>query len=714
MGKFFYNLWLEKTNLYFHRPLLKVKILTVLFFCGVLDVMAGSSISLSKESSLNFTNSSFEYLVEFGTIVGQQKNISGTVTDAATKEPMPGVNVLVKGTTLGALTDVNGKYLITGAIPNNPVLVFSFIGYGTQEVPVESRLIVDVALKAELIGIDEVLVIGYGTQKKQTVTGAISSIRTETILSSPASNISSTIAGRIPGLISVQRSGEPGKDASTLKIRGISTLRTGSESNPLILVDGVERSTIDLIDPHEIESFNILKDASATAVFGVRGANGVILITTRTGKTGTPKINLSSNVGFTSYTMYPDFASSYEWATLYNEGTYNQLGPDAVAPFNEATLQKFKDHSNLVLYPDVDWKEMLLKPFALQQQHNINISGGTDLSNYFVSFGFLEQDGIFREFEFEGKDFKTNPNSKRYNLRTNFNYKITDNLTADLKMGTILTKGNYSLASSSSVFDMLLRAAPHDSPGLVDGKLVSGYSNDPIEAYRWGVNPILTLASSGYQNNTDNTFTVNFRLTYDLSDVLKGLSVSGMGAYDNSYAYYKSFAKSLPTNIIVCDDTKEEGYYLAPVGDESAYTFSETYSSRYRSMYYEAAINYSNKIGNHSFTGLLMYNQKKINNPSYQYGIPMGYLGLVGRITYDYGNRYLFEVNAGYNGSEQFAEDKRFGFFPAFSIGWNLTEEPFFEPNKILEYLKIRASYGEVGNDKTGGIDSCIYPRFIT
>ena len=641
-------------------------------------------------------------MLSFNVLAQNTIQVKGTVTDVS-GELLIGVAVAAKGTTIGTTTDPNGKYSLSG-LSGTGTLVFSFIGMKTMEIPIRGKSIINVKMEADSKGLDEVVVVAYGVQKKATLTGAISSVSTAEILSSPALNVSSALAGRLPGLTVAQRSGEPGRDGSNLKIRGISTLSTGSESDPLILVDGVARNTINDIDANEIESLSVLKDASATAVFGVRGANGVILITTKTGKKGPAKVSFSSNVGFQSYTLYPNFVSAFEWATLYNEGTRNQNGPAAQLPFDEATLKIIKDNSNPAVYPNTDWKSLLLRSSAPQMKYNVNISGGNDQGSYFVSMGLLDQKGIFKEIDFESKDFNTNPEYKRYNVRTNFDYNITSKLKADLKASTILTDGNYARNSSTSIFSLLLKTTPLMA-STIDGKLIGAtqYANDPLGGLRSTVsNPVRQLNQSGYQTATSNTYNLNFRLTYDLNDLLKGLSVTGMGAYDADYDYSKSYAKTLKDYTIIVDPTKPNGYYLALNSDEGAYGFSESYGGRSRATYFEGAINYSNTFGKHTVTGLALYNQRKTDDPSFQFGIPSAYLGYVGRVTYNYDNRYLFDASVGYNGSEQFAPDKRYGVFPAFSAGWIVTEEPFFKKNSMLTYMKIRGSYGIVGNDKTG------------
>ncbi len=629
----------------------------------------------------------------------QTRQITGRVVDTE-GEPIPFVTVMVKGTSIGTVADIEGNFILE--VPRDAnTLVFSYVGMETQEITITDITTVDIVLDYASIGVEGVVVVGYGVQERRTVTGAIASIRSEDIVSAPASNISNAITGQLPGLVSVQRSGEPGRDGATLKIRGIGTLRDGAESNPLILVDGVERANIDLLDPHEIESISILKDASATAVFGVRGANGVIMITTKSGVVGKPQISLTSNMGFQSYTMFPEFVNSYEWATLRNEGFLNEVGPGAQLPFPDYALEAFKNQTNPILYPNVDWVERLLKPYSFQHQYNANISGGTEAGTYFVSLGMMNQDGLYHDYDLVGKDFSINPNYKRYNMRANFDYNISRNLNAKVKMGTILTDANYPRTSTTLIFDLLLRSNPMGL-GIIDDKLIGGYRDHPVTAVG-GANGIAELIQNGYQKNTSNTYNMNLELKYDLGDFLQGLSVRGMGAYDNFYNHIVGYPKSIPVFNIVVDDTKDDGYYLIQAGDESSFGFTESYSSRYRSMYWESSINYANRFGNHAVTGLILYSQKKNNNPSFQFGIPMGYMGVVGRVTYNYAARYMAEFNMGYNGSENFAEDRRFGFFPAFSAGWVLTEEPFFPHNDILTYLKIRGSYGEVGNDRIGG-----------
>ena len=642
----------------------------------------------------------------------RQDAVKGTVLDDK-QAPAVGATIVVKGTNRGTIADGQGKFSIEAS--SRDTLQISLIGYLPQEIPVGSQAEVTVWLKENLLSIEDVVVVGFGVQRKETVTGAINSIGSKEILRSPTANVTNALAGKMAGLTAVQRGGEPGKDGATFKIRGIGTLNEGSESAPLILIDGIERTSLDVIDPNEIETINILKDASATAVYGVRGANGVILVTTKTGQPGRAQVTLTSNFGWQSYTMMPELVNAYEWATLYNEGLAHENSTKA--PFPQEALDAWKNHTSPVLYPDVDWVDKLLRKSAPQQQYNVNVSGGSDRTKYFVSFGMLHQEGIYKEYDIDGVDFSVNPDYRRFNLRANLDIDVMKGMTLGLRLGTIFTDGNYPNASTSNIFDYLLRTVPGGGPGLINGKLVTGYSgDDPLENYERRVsNPIFDILEQGYQEYNTSTYNLSADLNYDLGFLVKGLSVRGKVAYDDYGTHRVAYTTgSIPQYTVVVDNDYEEGYRLVKASDETAFGAKESYSTRYRNVYLEGGISYAGQFGRHSVTALALYNQRVQDNPSFQYDLPKGLLGFVGRITYNFDNRYLAEFNAGYNGSENFAEGKRFGFFPAFSLGWILTEEKFIPRNKFLTYAKIRGSYGEVGNDQIGG-DRYLYlpPTFV-
>ena len=614
-------------------------------------------------------------------------------------QPAMGAGVVIKGTTNGVIVDLDGNFTIDAK--TGDVLVVSLIGAVTQEVTVTNKSTIKVILEDDVLSLDDVVVVAYGVQEKATVTGAINSIGTDEILRSNAANITNALSGTMAGLTTVQRSGEPGKDAATMRIRGIGTL-TDANAAPLIIIDGVERDSMDMLDPNEVASINILKDASATAVYGVRGANGVIIVTTRMGDEGKPKVTLSTNLGWQSYTIMPQLVNAYEHATLYNEGIDNDGSGNAKFP--DFALEAYRTNSNPMIYSQTDWVDAMLKDSAPQQQYNINVSGGTKKVKYFVSFGLLHQEGIYKDYEVEGVNFSINPNYNRYNFRANVDAELIKGLTLKLRMGTTFTHGNYAGLSTASIFSNLLNTTPYGMPTL-EGRLFGGYvGNDPLEGIRKSANPILSLYQEGYQINNTSKYNLSADLSYDLGFITKGLSINAKVAYDDLGNYVKKYTPgSLPTYKLNIIDADKQEYLVVNAADEKSFGVSQSYGSRFMNLYLEAGINYARSFGLHKVTALALYNQRTQEDPSFQYKLPKGLLGFVGRVTYNYDNRYLAEVNLGYNGSENFAEGRRFGIFPAFSLGWILTQEKWIPKNKILTYAKIRGSYGIVGNDQIGG-----------
>ncbi|MDP4208468.1 MAG: TonB-dependent receptor [Bacteroidota bacterium] len=627
----------------------------------------------------------------------QQIKVSGTITDI-NDNPLPGVSVMVKNTTRGVVSDLNGKYTIN-VDSRNDILVFSFIGFVTEMAPVKTQNVIDVKLSEDVQKLEEVVVVGFGSQKKVSVTGAISNIATKDLVQSPVANITNSLVGRLPGLTAVQRSGEPGQEGSTIKIRGIGTLSDGDPSSPIIVVDGVERDNINLLDPNEIETISILKDASATAVYGIRGANGVIIVTTKTGTEGKPKFSFSANYALQNVTKTPDLVGAYDWAKLKNEALLNDGKP---IMFSDDDLQKFKDHSNPIFYPDINWFDKILKPYTGQQQYNLNISGGTKTTKYFVSLGYFKQDGMYRYGDYNS-DYNTNPSYKRYNLRSNFDFNITKRLVTYIKLSAQIADMNYPGKSASDIFYSVLCANPISSPGLIGDKIISGYVIDPIKvSIARGSNPLTSILTNGYAQNYNSRVNLNVGFKYDLDFITRGLLFRGMTTYDSYYAHNVSRGKNVDQYGIYQDpNDATKPIYIRTTTDQPL-GFSES-SDKDRVIYSEAALEYNRTFSKHTVTGLLLYNQRKHYNPGLAYNVPEAMLGAVGRVTYNYSNRYLAEFDMGYNGSEQFAEGKRFGFFPAFSLGWVATEEPFFPKNDWVSFLKVRGSYGEVGNDKLGG-----------
>lgn len=625
-----------------------------------------------------------------------QVNVSGKVLDEL-NEPIIGAAVQVKGTSAGTITDLDGCFQVTVDDVKKAVLVVSYLGYDSQEVPLNGRKTVDVVLFESSTQLEEVTVVAYGVQKKETLTGAIASVDTKDLIKSPNASVANSLAGKITGLSSVQTSGQPGSEDPKLFVRGVGSLTEGGAS-PLILVDGVERSFFQM-DPNEIESLTVLKDASATAVFGVRGANGVILVTTRRGEEGKAKISVSSSVGVQMPTRMLDMADSYTYAMAMNEVDRND---DRKATFSPYALDRFRLGDDPIRYPNVDWREYMMNEMAVQTQHNMNISGGTDRVRYFISLGYLYQNGLFDNFGQDDLGYKYS----RYNYRANLDLDISKSTTLKIGIGGIV--GDKHEPYKTDMWKTINWSQPFSSPGVIDGKVITANGNQ-YEGVLLS-NPIADYYGGGYRQNISNTMNLDLHLVQKLDFVTKGLSVEVKGAYNTDYTFkkirngstdvYEAFYRSeLENSGMAFDDpnfNKEIVYRITPGSGKLDYK-EET--ARARNWYFEASARYNRKFGNHNVGALLLYNQHKKYYPTQYVYLPTAYVGLVGRVTYDYKSRYMAEFNIGYNGSENFAPDKRFGTFPAFSLGYIMSEEDFMKNQKVFDFLKFRASVGLVGND---------------
>lgn len=623
---------------------------------------------------------------------GMQQNtvkVTGTVKDT-NGEPIIGANVMVVGSATGVITDIDGNFTLN--VPVGSKLQFSFIGYKEQVVPVKKGISLNIVLEEDAQMLGEVEVVAYGVQKKVSVTGAISSMRGDDLLKTPAGSISNILSGQVTGISSVQYSGEPGADAADIYVRGIATT---NNATPLIQVDGVERD-FSQIDPNEIESVTILKDASATAVFGVRGANGVILITTKRGAEGKAKISFTTSAGVNVRTKELEFANSYQYASYVNMMRTN----DGNEPlYSDEQLAAFRDHTNPLLYPDINWIDYYMNKAAFQSQHNVSISGGTNNMRYFVSAGLFTQDGMFKQFNLTD-DF--NFDYKRYNYRANLDFDISKTTLLSVNIGGRVESKRTpeSGEDQNQLFRKLYWAVPFASAGIVDGKYIktnADYVTKP------GADGLESYYGKGFRNQTTNVLNLDLVLDQKLDFITKGLSIKLKGSYNSSYSTTKIASSSVATYTPVVDDKGAITYKKS--GSDSQTSYREGDYGKGRDWYMELALNYNRKFGNHSVTGLFLYNQSKRYYPggTYDY-IPTGYVGLVGRVTYDWKTRYLAEFNVGYNGSENFNPENRYGFFPAGSIGWIVSEEPFFAPiKKVVNYFKVRATLGMVGNDNYAG-----------
>lgn len=626
----------------------------------------------------------------------QMKTLTGKVTDSSGTS-LPGVSVVVKGTTNGSITDSNGKYTLTN-VPGNATLQFTFVGMKRQEITVGNKTSINVLMEEETVGLEEVVAIGYGTQKKATITGAVSEVKTEDLAKNAVADISNSIAGRLSGVIAVQSSGEPGNDAAQLLIRGQSTF---NNSSPLVLVDGIERP-FNHMDPNTIESMSVLKDASATAVYGVRGANGVILITTKRGTESKPTVTYSGYYGVQNPIRLPSLLNSYDYATLYNEALHND-DPTANPAYSADDIKKYKDHSDPYGHPDVDWNRAELNRNAPIQRHSLSVSGGAKAFRYFVSFGSIDQDGSISLNNFKTKS-----------VRANLDIDITKTTKVSINLAS--SKENRAYPGLTGQYKILVaNLRPNMSPVK--------WENESWAADALGGNLVAANLESGYQNWGNNTIQNSIVIDQKLDFVAKGLSFKVVGAYDAGFFKEKDW--HTPYKLYNKTSTGEYEEVLAGGLKPS---LNET-SNETRSTAFEAHLNYKKRFGKSDVSGLLLYTQSAYYEDGFnagrdQYGsaaidqlfagpllnptnggsaAESGREGYVGRITYGYDSKYLAEANFGYNGSENFPTNKRFGFFPSAALGWVTSEENFMKSFEFINFLKIRASYGEVGNDKIGG-----------
>ncbi len=635
-----------------------------------------------------------QHVFAFTQQVGQNM-IRGTVVDEKGETVIGATVVVADGpTTNGAITDFDGNFTLK--VAPGKKLKISYVGYDPIIVIAKNGM--KVTLKENATTLKGVEVVAYGVQKKVTVTGAISSVKGEDLIHTPVSSVNNILAGQLSGVTTVQYSGEPGSDAASVFVRGQATF---NNSAPLVQVDGVERSMND-VDPEEIESITVLKDASATAVFGVRGANGVVLITTKRGKEGKAKVDVSTSFSILTPTKMVDQASSYDYAMYYNQMCDN----DGMAhAFSDEVIQKFKDGSDPIRFPSIKWDEYIMKKSTMQTKHNLNISGGTKSVRYFINAGYYTQGGLFKEF---GQNYHFGYQYNRFNYRANLDLDATKTTTISFNVAGMVSSSDkpYTGQGSSGMVKALYQATPFSSPGIIDGKYVTTATDYTDLALPFVGGSGITyfgnaVVPGGFMQTNINKTQLDLQLNQKLDMITKGLSFKIKGSYNSTYYTYKNAMayKATYTPVLMNDGTI--GYKKA--GDEGPLSYSESYGKA-RNWYFETSLNYNRMFGRHTIGALLLYNQSKTYYPSTYSDIPSGYVGLVGRITYDYANRYMLEFNVGYNGSENFAPGKRYGTFPAVSAGWVVSDESFWKPvKKYISFLKLRASYGLVGNDKING-----------
>lgn len=624
----------------------------------------------------------------------QTRHIAGRVIDAETKEPIIGATVWVKDSALGTNTNVDGAfdYTFTG---HYGYIAVSYIGYQTQEFPVTNLpKVIELSAGNEL---DEVVVVGYGTQKKASVVGSIASVSVNDIRM-PTAKISNNLAGQLAGVISVQRSGEPGA-SSTFWIRGISTF--GSSTTPLVLVDGIERD-LDLVDIEDIKDFSILKDAAATAIYGVRGANGVILITTREGIVGKPQINIRFEAGMVQPTKVPDMLDAVQFAELWNAAAGSEV-------YTPEVIQKYRDGSDPDLYPNVDWVDYLYKDLSFNERVNVNVTGGGSTAKYYISGGFYNEDGLFARDNM--KEYNTSVFYRKFNFRSNVEVQLHKYTKLNVNLATTFERKNEPGTASSTIWNYAVKSAPNVFPAVYSNGLLPGPGANN------GENPYVLLTQTGYREKFYNTAQSLFSLTQDLGDwVTKGLTVTVKGSFDAKNYNHLARTKTPPQYMASGRDEFGDLILQQTVVGTNNLTYAESHSG-YRSVYLEASVNWARSFGKHDLSALFLYQQSQRNDVGIdksepELALPYRHQGIAGRITYSYDNRYFIEGNFGYNGSENFSPGKRFGFFPSVAAGYVISNEKFFEPVRgVIDLLKIKASYGIVGNDKIGTGDNV--RRFI-
>ena len=629
----------------------------------------------------------------------QQQNkrkISGRVTDIK-GEPLIGVNVTVDGDANGSITNMDGLYEIF-VTKKSVVLKFTYIGFKTSEIRTNaSTNIYDVTLEEQVNELEETVIVGYGTQRKISNIGAQSSMKMEDI-KTPSASLTTTLAGRLAGVVAVQRTGDPGKDAADIWIRGISTPNT---SSPLVLVDGVERSFND-IDPEDIESLTTLKDASATAVYGVRGANGVILIKTKPGKVGKPTVSADYYESFTRFTKMVDLADGITYMNAANEAMRN----DGIATkYTEDQIRNTIAGKDPYLYPNVDWLKEIFNDWGHNRRVNVNVRGGSEKVAYYASVSYFNETGMtVTDKNIDTYDSKMK--YSRYNFTTNLNIDVTPTTKVEIGAQGYLGEGNYPAISSADLYNAAMSISPVEYPKMffVNGEaFVPGTStNNNFN------NPYSQATRRGYDNLTKNQIYSNLRVTQDLDMLTKGLKLTAMYAFDvyNEIHVHQDRAESTYNFLDTSVPYDMNGQPILQRIYEGSNVLSYTQeTSGNKKTYLEASLNYDRRFNDdHRVSALFLFNQQsKLLYPkgTLEDAIPYRMMGIAGRATYSWKDRYFAEFNIGYNGAENFSPKHRFGTFPAFGVGWVVSNEKFWQPlSKAVSFLKIRYTDGKVGNSE--------------
>lgn len=622
----------------------------------------------------------------------QDKIISGQVLDEH-GNAVEGVTVLVKGTTSAATTNDEGRYQIHVPSGGN-ILVFSNIGFETMELAIEDQSTWNVTLHSAISSLDEVVVVGMNIrQTKRSLTGAMSQIETKELKQSPVANLNNALAGRLPGLISVQSTGEPGNDQSNLYIRGIGTY--GSNTAPLIVVDGLPRGqgSFSQIDPNEVESVSILKDASSSALYGIQGANGVIVVTTKRGAANQKTaIDFTGQFSSAQPIRLPEYMDLYNSALYYNE---NDINTGLSPRFHESALESIREGTEPYLYPDVNWLDEILRDQANQSQYNVNISGSSDHVRYFASGSYLNQGTLLNHGDVFKANYGLSPKFDRYNFRSNIDINATKRLDVQIDLAGRLEQRAGPSSGFGHVFSaisLLPRfAMPLFNP---DGSLGNG--SEVLHPYE--PNPYGQVTQGGYYQDFTNVLYGTLSAKHDLDFITDGLSIQSYFSFENNNRKHTARTQNFDSFWYRGNDQHHNPVY------QQFRVFSRLstsgWSSIERSNYVDVRLTYDKQFGKSDVTAQLLGNRTlRVLNDE----LPYAYQGISSRLVYGYDKKLFLEANLGYNGSENFPPDKRYGFFPSFSMAWIATNEAFMSGQNIIEYLKLRGSYGIVGNDNIGG-----------
>lgn len=644
----------------------------------------------------------------------QDSMVRGKVIEAETNEPLPGVTIQIENSTRGVTTDIDGTFEIRAV--SSDKLVFSFLGMESQTVNVGNKTYIEVTLKQAVSELDEVTVVAFGKQKKESVIASVSTVQ-PSVLQVPSSNLTTAFAGRIAGLISYQRTGEPGQDNAQFFIRGVTSFGTG-KVDPLILIDGVEMTTEDMarLTTDDIASFSIMKDANATALYGARGANGVIMVTTKEGREGEVKIQFRAEGSFSSPTENVEFADPVTYMKLHNEAVRTR-NPGTRLPYEEKKINYTERGIDPVRYPTVDWQDLLFDKNTFNQRYNLNISGGGKIARYYIAASYSKDNGILKVDK--RQNFNNNIQLNKFALRSNVNVNLTPTTEAIVRLNGVFDDYQGPLDGGTDLYNKAVRANPvyflpyyePDEANIYTKHILFG--NASSGNY---LNPYAEMLK-GYKSNDRSSMYVQFELKQNLDFITKGLSTRAMFNV-NRFAQLEVRRQYNPFFYTLAPQIGNSQNYtliaLNPDGGTDYLDYVPGNREMENTMYFEGALQYNTNIAEkHSLSGLMVFTLREQKDNTYntlQLSLPQRNAGLAGRATYAFADRYFFEANFGYNGSERFSKNERWGFFPSAGVGWIVTNESFMQPYKnILSKLKLKATYGLVGNDAIGEVKDRFY-----